>query len=131
MKIIAIRHGETHWNVEGREMGQLDSSLTVLGKSQAGALARRLKAQPITKLYSSDLGRAVEISEIISSETNLSVNLNEGFRERHMGVFQGLTRSETKKKHPSASRDGGHTWWISNGIFRICSGFRARKWVEI
>lgn len=30
MKLIAIRHGEAEWNIQGREMGQLDSPKNIL-----------------------------------------------------------------------------------------------------
>jgi lipoprotein-releasing system permease protein len=59
MLLITVRHGETEWNVSGREMGHLDSPLTALGRSQAEAIARRLSALSIDALYSSDLGRAL------------------------------------------------------------------------
>ena len=39
MKLIAVRHGETEWNRERRDMGQLDSPLTTRGVRQAEALA--------------------------------------------------------------------------------------------
>src|SRR5262245_54423601 len=42
VKLFIARHGETTWNVAGREMGQLDSPLTERGVLQAEALARRL-----------------------------------------------------------------------------------------
>jgi broad specificity phosphatase PhoE len=41
MKLIAIRHGETEWNAQGREMGQLDSALTERGIQQARLVAGR------------------------------------------------------------------------------------------
>src|SRR3989442_972756 len=42
MKLIAIRHGETEWNAQGREMGQLDSALTERGIQQARLVAGRM-----------------------------------------------------------------------------------------
>jgi len=41
MLLIPVRHGETEWNREGREMGHLDSPLTDRGVQQAAALAHR------------------------------------------------------------------------------------------
>jgi broad specificity phosphatase PhoE len=56
MKLIAIRHGETEWNIQSREMGQLDSALTVQGIQQAQAIAKRLSRRRFDALYCSDLG---------------------------------------------------------------------------
>src|SRR5262245_3073293 len=100
MKLIAVRHGETEWNVNLREMGHLDSPLTPLGIRQAQALGHRLKRLGFDSLYSSDLGRAVQTAEIIGRICDKPVNLNSGLRERHMGILQGLTREEISEKYP-------------------------------
>jgi len=100
MKLIAVRHGETEWNVELREMGHLDSPLTPIGIQQAQALGHRLKNLGFDALYSSDLGRAVKTAEIIGRICDKPVQLNSSLRERHMGVFQGLTREEINEKYP-------------------------------
>lgn len=101
MRLISIRHGQTEWNRDGREMGHLDSPLTVLGREQAKALARRLQNIEFTQLYSSDLGRAVETAEIIGTACGKNVQLDAGLRERHMGLFQGLTWEEMSAKYPA------------------------------
>jgi len=98
--VIAIRHGETEWNREQREIGQLDSPLTQRGIEQARALAQRLCRTRFDALYSSDLGRAVQTAEIIGTECRIPVKLAAGLRERHMGIFQGLTVEEMRQKFP-------------------------------
>ena len=82
-------------------MGQLDSPLTTLGEAQAEALAHRVKTMSISRLYSSDLGRAVQTASCISRTTGCEVELEKGLRERHMGIFQGLTKSEAETTHPA------------------------------
>src|SRR5262249_16704908 len=96
-----VRHGETEWNLARREMGQLDSRLTERGTQQAEALGRRLSHIPFDELYSSDLGRAVRTAEIIAAICRKQVRLDSGLRERHMGLFQGLTWGEIGKKFPN------------------------------
>src|SRR5690242_5784438 len=86
MRLIAVRHGETEWNVELREMGHLDSALTPIGIQQAEALGHRLKKLGFDALYSSDLGRAIQTAEIIATICEKRVHLHAGLRERHMGV---------------------------------------------
>ena len=41
-RILAIRHGETAWNVGGRLQGHLDIPLNDTGRQQAQRLARAL-----------------------------------------------------------------------------------------
>ncbi len=105
MKIIAIRHGETEWNLQGREMGQMDSPLTERGVRQAKLLAERLKRDSFVALYSSDLGRAMRTAEIISSATQVEISVDAGLRERHMGIFQGLTKEERAERSPTEYSD--------------------------
>ena len=118
MRLITIRHGETEWNVQGREMGQLDSPLTTRGVQQAHAIARRLNRLPFDALYSSDLGRAVQTADIIASFCGKTVTLDEGLRERHMGIFQGLTVAEMRNRFPKERQDyerSGFEYVISGG----------------
>jgi 2,3-bisphosphoglycerate-dependent phosphoglycerate mutase len=104
MRLIAVRHGETEWNVEGREIGQLDSALTPLGVEQAQRLARRLGRMKIDAVYSSDLGRAMETAAMIAAACRTEVRPDPGLRERNMGIFQGLTLAEVESTHPDDRR---------------------------
>ena len=105
MKLIAIRHGETEWNLQQREMGQLDSPLTERGRRQAEAIADRLRRYSFTVLYSSDLGRAVKTAQIISTVTGAIPKFDVALRERHMGIFQGLTEAEMEQRFPTEYSD--------------------------
>ena len=100
MNLIAVRHGETEWNVQLREMGHLDSPLTARGVQQTEALGHRLEVLGFDALYSSDLGRAIQTAEIIGAICRKPVHLDSGLRERRMGVFQGLTREEISERYP-------------------------------
>ncbi len=46
--LLAIRHGETVWNVEERFQGHEDSPLTVNGRRQVDALGVGCRAWPST-----------------------------------------------------------------------------------
>jgi broad specificity phosphatase PhoE len=117
-KLIAVRHGETEWNVQARDQGQLDSSLTPTGIAQAHALAQRLRHCEFQHFYSSDLGRAVQTAQIIAAATGIAFKLDAGLRERHSGVFQGLTRAEMAAKLPAQFAEYerlGHRYEIPDG----------------
>jgi 2,3-bisphosphoglycerate-dependent phosphoglycerate mutase len=117
-RFIIVRHGETAWNVEGREMGHQDSPLTSLGNFQARKLAERLASVEFGALYSSDLGRAVETARTLADECKCEVIFDPRLRERNMGIFEGLTRSEMESRFPeerAAYRKAGSSYVIPKG----------------
>jgi len=97
--ILAIRHGETVWNVEERFQGHEDSPLTETGRQQVAALGRRLKGMAFEALISSDLGRARETAAIIAGHTGHAVTTDPRLRERHYGVLEGLSVPEITAAH--------------------------------
>ena len=118
MRVIAIRHGETEWNAAGREQGQLDSPLTARGLKQAEAIAGRLRSVSFSALYSSDLGRALHTAEIVATATGATIEVDAGLRERHTGIFQGLTKEQMAAQYPneySAYRAGPYAYQVPGG----------------
>jgi broad specificity phosphatase PhoE len=112
MRLVAIRHGETEWNLERRTMGHLDSPLTALGVRQAEAVAERIARLDVAAIYTSDLGRAASTAAIIASRCGAPVTLEPALRERRLGIFQGLTATESLARHPAElaafEREGEH-----------------------
>ncbi len=98
--VFAVRHGETEWNLIGRQQGHMDSPLSARGTQQAHALAEGLVGRGIGFIYTSDLGRASATAEIIGTELGLPVQVDERLRERHLGSLQGLTKDEWRQQHP-------------------------------
>jgi len=103
-RIIAVRHGETDWNVATRLQGHLDIELNATGRSQAQRLAQALAHEPISAIYSSDLLRAWDTARAISGATGQTVHAHCGLRERSFGVFQGNTHAEVDATWPEQSR---------------------------
>jgi probable phosphoglycerate mutase len=97
---IILRHGETVENASGRWQGQLDGALTALGVAQASAAGRRLAGCAIDALYASDLGRTRHTAQLIAEHTGHTIQLDARLRERHFGVFQGLTMAEMTERYP-------------------------------
>jgi probable phosphoglycerate mutase len=100
-RILAIRHGETAWNVDTRIQGHLDIPLNDTGIWQAQRLARALAArESVAAIYSSDLQRAQATARAIATATGAPLHLHSGLRERRFGVFEGRTWAEVEAHWP-------------------------------
>ncbi|WP_395056123.1 histidine phosphatase family protein [Polaromonas sp.] len=99
-RVLAIRHGETTWNVDTRIQGQLDIGLNDTGRWQAGRLAQALAGEPIAAIYASDLGRAFETAQHVGRAAGVPVIPEPGLRERHFGEFQGRTFADIESALP-------------------------------
>lgn len=98
--LIAIRHGETEWNSQGRFQGHLNSALNKAGLAQAEALGEYLARERFDLLLSSDLGRALQTASAIAMRTGHEIVVEPRLRERRMGIFQGLTPAEVEARYP-------------------------------
>ena len=103
-RIIAIRHGETDWNVDTRIQGHLDIPLSATGRQQAERLARALSDEPMAAIYASDLTRAWETAQYVGRAQGLAVTKEEALRERGFGAFEGKTFAEIEAQLPEQSR---------------------------
>ena len=116
-RIIAIRHGETAWNVDTRIQGQLDIPLNTVGRWQASRVAQALAEESIQAIYASDLLRAWETAGSIAEVTGLTLQAHAGLRERGFGDFQGKTFAEIEALWPEQSRQwrARHPEWAPPG----------------
>jgi len=126
-QVILIRHGETVWNQQRRMQGHSDSPLSETGMRQARLLGRHLKQIAFSALYCSDSGRAHHTARSVAEVTGHDIILEPRLRERHFGVFEGLTGAEMEANYPAdyarfKSRDQAHV--IPGG--ESASQFRAR-----
>jgi probable phosphoglycerate mutase len=99
-RLCLVRHGETAWNAEGRVQGQLDIPLSATGLAQARALAGVLGREQFDAIYSSDLSRARQTAQPTADVLKQQIVLDVRLRERHYGVFQGMTYAEAKESIP-------------------------------
>ena len=95
-RIIAIRHGETAWNVDTRIQGHLDIPLNDTGHWQARQLGRALAHEPVTAIYSSDLQRAMATAQAVADTTGAPLLPERDLRERHFGTLEGHTFREVE-----------------------------------
>ncbi|MDX6695689.1 MAG: 2,3-bisphosphoglycerate-dependent phosphoglycerate mutase [Blastocatellia bacterium] len=99
-RILLIRHGQSRGNAEGRFGGHTATPLSARGRKQAEATALALASEKISAIYSSDLLRAVETAMPLARVTGLEVEPTDAFRERSVGVMEGLTFEEAAAQRP-------------------------------
>ncbi len=116
-RIIAIRHGETAWNLDTRIQGHTDIALNSTGLWQAQRVAQALAGEPVAAIYASDLQRADATARAIAATTGGKVASHTGLRERHFGHFEGKTFAEIEAAWP----DHAQAWrkrvpqWVPEG----------------
>jgi len=108
-RLILLRHGETHSNLNLIYQGQGDSPLTELGVTEAKQLAEALKDEKLAGVYSSTLSRSYETARIVAEKHKLEVIKIPELTERSYGVFEGLTFKEVKQKFAANYKE-----WLAN-----------------
>jgi len=103
-RILAIRHGETLWNVDSRIQGHLDIGLNATGRWQAERLGQALSGEPMAAIYASDLSRAHDTALAVSRHTGVPVQPEPGLRERSFGEFEGRTFAEIEIELPEQAQ---------------------------
>lgn len=101
-RFCLVRHGETEWNACRRIQGSIDIDLNAMGRHQAESVALALAGVRFSALYSSDLRRAWNTARIIGRSIGLEPQSLPPLRERHYGIFEGLTSEEARRHYPEA-----------------------------
>lgn len=89
MIIYIVRHPETEFNQKGIIQGHADSPLTKKGRQTAEKLGCLLKDKGIARIYSSDFGRCMQTSRIISKQLKVKIIPKPELRELNYGHFNG------------------------------------------
>lgn len=107
LNIYLIRHGETDWNILRRLQGHSDIPLNPNGIEQSRSIQSELQKINPTKIYSSDLVRAVDTAKIsteklfhsspVQYETEPIIT-TPNLREVYLGQAEGLTHDEIQQK---------------------------------
>lgn len=98
--VVLIRHGQSEGNAAGRFGGHTATPLSARGRREAELTARALATEKFAAIYTSDLPRAVATAEPLAQLTKLKPELTDAFRERSVGVMEGLTFEEAADLHP-------------------------------
>lgn len=105
MNIYLLRHGQTNLNKGGKYQGLIDKDLNEFGRAQAKLLGKRLKKYNLDIIYSSDLKRVIETSEIINCYINTEIIVKQEFREINMGAWDTLTIEERYVSHGDYAKE--------------------------
>lgn len=125
-RVLAIRHGETAWNVDGRIQGQLDVPLNDTGRWQVHRLALAVADEGISAIYSSDLLRALETAQAVARGCDRPITTDAGLRERGFGVFEGLSYDEINRRWPEEAE----RWRKRDPAFGAEGGETLRRFFE-
>ena len=98
-KVLLIRHAQTEWNIQRRFQGHGNSPITEEGQEQLQRLKSRLAGVEFDVVYSSDLGRTMETSQMLSGKKRIE---EPRLRERGVGVLEGLNLEQIMAKHAEA-----------------------------
>lgn len=98
--VLLMRHGETAWNHEERLQGWAPVPLNERGREQAEAAAANLDSEP-DRIVSSDLTRTRETTEVVQSVIDVSARFDDAWRERDLGVYQGLLLTTVMDRFPA------------------------------
>ncbi|MGD0161746.1 MAG: histidine phosphatase family protein [Candidatus Sulfotelmatobacter sp.] len=126
-KLIIVRHGHTCLNAPGRDerlRGWLDLPLDEQGMQEAAETAERLADYPVEAIYSSDLRRARQTSEILRRRTRAPrVTPTKELRPWNLGVFAGqrvfdiLPFLNLLNRHPDLAAPGGESFYQFYGRY--------------
>ena len=105
MKIILIRHGQTQGNILNEQginlfTGALNNQYTDLTENGIEE-AKKLKDNPIikeiSKVYCSDLTRAIDTAKL--AKPGYELNIDKRLRERSLGDFEGKYTEDLQDKY--------------------------------
>lgn len=98
-RLLLVRHGQTPFNAEHRYLGALDPELNANGIAEAKAL-KTVLPDVLDAVICSPLLRARQTADFVCRDRGLAPLVHDAFRERHVGVFEGLTQNEAQRRFP-------------------------------
>jgi len=117
--IWLVRHGEADVP-PGVAIGRGDPPLSTRGQRQVARPAKRLAAEGVQRVFSSDLQRAQETAERIAASLRLAVNVCPELREIDFGTWEGRALGDLWTEKP----DEAEAW--ERDLRCVPSGFGER-----
>ena len=91
MRLYALRHGETSWNVQRRFQGQSDIPLNDKGILLAELTGEGLANVPFDLAFTSPLCRARQTAELVLAGRDVPLYVEPRLIEMAFGVYEGVT----------------------------------------
>jgi alpha-ribazole phosphatase len=101
-ELLFIRHAET--DMAGTFCGHSDPELNERGRAQLAELIRRMSAENIGVVYSSDLRRAHATGRAISEAFGVDCSVRPALREIDFGQWEGLAWKEIERRDETYAR---------------------------
>jgi 2,3-bisphosphoglycerate-dependent phosphoglycerate mutase len=129
MRLILIRHGLTDWSGD-RYMGREDVALSPDGVAQAEALADQLQGEPVQRIWSSPLRRALATAHPLSVRTAVPITVVDDLAEMDYGDLQGVAKTERRLRvradHVTTPIPGGESLaQVASRAQRVCDRLAA------
>lgn len=99
-RVHLVRHGRTASNRERRTMGWLDEGIEPGSLRAAEAVADVLAQEPVDRLVSSPLARAVQTAAPLAARLSRRPVVDDRFGELRVGHWEGLTEDEIADRWP-------------------------------
>src|SRR3954449_5464617 len=99
-RVHLVRHARTASNRERRTMGWLDEGIEPGWVRAAAAVADVLAREPVDRLVSSPLARAVQTAAPLAALLSRQPILDERFGELRVGPWEGFTEDEIAERWP-------------------------------
>lgn len=118
---FTLRHGQTTQQTKGKKFTYKwpdipPVKLTKKGEAQIRKAAKKLKKEKIDLIYSSDIYRTRQTSQIVAKELKLEVSFNKRLRDINLGIYHGKLKEGFYKDFPDRKKrfymrpEQGESW---------------------
>ena len=98
--LTLIRPGSTDFDEQHRIQGSLDLPLSTEGESEIETIIERLRTTELEVIYCSPNEPALSTAQRIGKTLGIPVKELDGLSNCNLGLWQGLTIEEIKRKYP-------------------------------
>src|SRR5262245_48544183 len=112
MRIFFVRHGESEANVQRIFSNRgWKHPLTVIGREQVRALAKKLEKQGVVAIYTSPVRRAVGSAEILTERLGIAYEIEPALAEYDVGIYEDRPHAEGEQCYNDVARQ-----WIAGSL---------------
>jgi probable phosphoglycerate mutase len=114
-RVIFVRHGETDFPLDRIYCdNKEDPPLNSVGQDQARQAAQFLKNETVDAIYASPCLRTQMTAKTIAEPLSLEIVVDERYRERFFGIWEGLYFHEIEERYP----DEYKAWKVNQAAFK-------------